>query len=475
MTTSQAQGPTDRADREDRYSPGSARQGGPTDPSHDEQLRRGILHTRVTTPVAALMTAVFLIAIVAVPIGQAVAEKVKGDESVLPDLFKRVPTREGLKQFEEDLEKASYAREQVRPRMQYLLTGYGGYGNNKAVIGRNHQWLFYQPGLVAVGGPGLLDRAILAARQKAALDQGSAPVYPDPRPAILDFHRYLARRGIALVIFPVPDKAALQPVELHGRGGGPHAGEPAANPDFARLVAELRRAGVGVFDPTPRRLEVGAAPRFLEQDTHWTPRWMEEVAAGLAHYLTEHGLLTAATTPTPTTTPTATPTRVWHSTLRTVTRVGDVVDMLGLPDGQTLFAPRDATIDEVRDASDVPFAASESAELLLLGDSFANVFSLGQMGWGEAAGLAPQLARALSRDVDVIAQNDAGASATRQLLWNALGAGDAGGAAGGAARGAATDRLTRKKVVVWEFASRELAVGNWKPLDWSAAAPQGSP
>jgi len=24
--------------------------------------------------------------------------------------------------------------------------------------------------------------------------------------------------------------------------------------------------------------------------------------------------------------------------------------------------------------------------------------------------------------------------------------------------------------VIWEFASRELAVGNWKPLDWSAAA-----
>ena len=130
--------------------------------------------------------------------------------------------------------------------------------------------------------------------------------------------------------------------------------------------------------------------------------------------------------------------------------------MLGLPEDQTLFAARGATVDEVHDATDALFAPSENAPLLLLGDSFANVFTLGQMGWGQAAGLAPQLARALGRDVDVIAQNDSGAYATRQLLWNAL--------------GAPGDRLTGKKVVIWEFASRELAVGNWKPLDWSVAA-----
>jgi alginate O-acetyltransferase complex protein AlgJ len=96
--------------------------------------------------------------------------------------------------------------------------------------------------------------------------------------------------------------------------------------------------------------------------------------------------------------------------------------------------------------------------VLLLGDSFTNVFSLEPMGWGEGAGLGPQLARALGRDVDVLAQNDSGAFATRQLLWNALAGGE--------------DRLAGKQVVVWEFASRELAVGNWKPLDWARARPE---
>lgn len=439
----------------------SARRGGPTDPSHDVELRRGILHTDVARPVAVLLVAVFVAAIVAVPVGQAVAEKVKGDESVFPDLFHQVPTRDSLRQFEEDLEKASYAREWVRPRLQARLTGYGRYGNSKAVIGHDHQWLFYQPGLVAVGGPGLLDDQILAARRKTGdgVDRGSTPPEPDPRPAILAFQRFLAARGIALVIFPVPDKAALQPVELHGRAGAVRAQAPAQNPDFARLVAELRRAGVLVFDPTPGSLDPGAPPRFLAQDTHWTPRWMEEVAGDLARLLTERALLPA---------PAPARIRTWRTSPRAVTRVGDIVDMLGLPEGQKLYVPRTITVDEVHAGDGDLFAPSETAELLLLGDSFTNVFSLGQMGWGEAAGLAPQLARALSRDVDVIAQNDSGAHATRQLLWTALGDRDAAGAP--------VDRLAGKKVVVWEFAARELAVGNWKPLDWSAAmATRGTP
>jgi alginate O-acetyltransferase complex protein AlgJ len=30
------------------------------------------------------------------------------------------------------------------------------------------------------------------------------------------------------------------------------------------------------------------------------------------------------------------------------------------------------------------------------------------------------------------------------------------------------DRLAGKKVVIWEFAARELAVGNWKPYRYEA-------
>jgi alginate O-acetyltransferase complex protein AlgJ len=53
--------------------------------------------------------------------------------------------------------------------------------------------------------------------------------------------------------------------------------------------------------------------------------------------------------------------------------------------------------------------------------------------------------------VDAILRNDNGAFAAREMLSRELAQGN--------------DRLAGKKVVVWQFAARELAVGDWKLLD----------
>ena len=396
----------------------------------------------------AMLVGVFIATIYAVPMVQAVRDQMSGEESVLRELFRRAPTRENLRQFEDDLEKASTPREWVRPRMQALLTRYGRYGNTKAIIGRDG-WLYYAPGVTAVGGPGFLHPALIASRQKDALDAGESAVHPDPRPAILSFARYLGSRGIRLVFFPVPDKASLQPVELHGRERSLSA-PPARNPDTDRLFRELEQAGVLVFDANPEVLRAGEPPRFLVQDTHWNARWMESVAADLGRFLVSRGAVAASQSG-------AAPR--FRLQDRTVTRLGDVADMLALGEGQTLFRPLSEAIHEVDDEKGAPFEPNEKASVLLLGDSFTNVFTLEQMGWGVSAGLGPHLARALDRDVDVIARNDAGAHATRQLLFNALAGGE--------------DRLAGKTVVIWELASRELAVGDFKPVDWDSLARPG--
>jgi hypothetical protein len=418
----------------------TARGGGPTDPSHDQELRRGILHTAITRPVALALAATFLLIIYGVPVAQAVLERVKGDDSMLLDLFKHAPTRASLKQYEEDLEKASYFKDAVQPQVQLALTRRGRAGNKRAVVARGG-WLYYLPGVLAVAGPGFLDPGVMAARQKAALDDGDGAVFPDPRPAVLGFHAALAARGIRLVLVPVPDKATLQPAELHGRVAGPVA--PAANLDYARFVAEMRAAGVMVFDAMPATLEPGEPPRFLVQDTHWTPAFMQSTAQSLAALIAENIGFPARTDPGPS----------WRTTPLAIERVGDIVDMLKLPEDQRLFRPQPVALVQVVDAEGKPWEAKPSADVLLLGDSFTNVFSLSTMGWGEAAGLAPQLALALGRDLDVIAQNDAGAFATRKTLSEALAAGE--------------DRLAGKRVVIWELASRELAVGDWRPFSYA--------
>jgi len=95
----------------------------------------------------------------------------------------------------------------------------------------------------------------------------------------------------------------------------------------------------------------------------------------------------------------------------------------------------------------------------LLGDSFSNIFSLNALGWGESAGFAEQLSLSFGgRPLDCILRNSDGAFATREILSREL------------ARG--RDRLAGKKLVIWEFADRELAFGDWKLLEMKLGQPQ---
>lgn len=411
--------------------------GGPTDPSHDDDLRRGIIRTEISRGVARVVVGVFLFAIASVPLSQSYLEKLAEEDSPLLDLFRRPPTAENLHQLEHDIEVASYAKTYVQPRLQGWLTRFGRVGNKRATIGHDG-WLYYTPGVQHVAGPGFLQRDLQSSRRKASLDAGDGAVEPDPLPAIFDFQRALAARGIRLVLFPVPDKAALQPAQLHGRG------EPSAvtdNPDTAAFIAQVRQRGVVVFDA---RAAVPAAPRapvFLVQDTHYTPAWMEQLAFALAQVVVQLGVLPPPAAPA-----------VLQAAPQTATRVGDLVDMLKLLDDQRQFSPRTVTVHQVQDAQGNPWESDPAADVLLLGDSFTNIFTLEGMGWGAAAGLGPQLSRALGRPLDVIAQNDSGAFATRQALARELAAGN--------------DRLAGKRVVIWQFASRELSNGDWKRLEW---------
>jgi alginate O-acetyltransferase complex protein AlgJ len=422
-----------------------SRVGGPTDPSHDQQLRRGIIATEVSRPVALGLCALFLLLIYGIPLSQALLEKLHGDDSSLLPLFQRRPNRDNLRQFEKELEQASLAKDFVQPRVQLLLSRLGGVGNKRAVIGRAG-FLFYTPGLQHLAGPSFLDGDFQRRRRLEAEADDSTEVHADPRPAILAFHAMLSRRGIKLVLFPVPDKTMLQPMQLHGRRAAGGSLPVAQNVGWHVLAAELRAHGVLVFDPTPRSLALADEPHFLAQDTHWTPRFMERVAHELAGFVT-----TTSSLPRPAMPP------ALHAVAQHAERVGDLVDMLKLTDDQALFRPQAVTIHQIQDASGEPWQPDEASDVLLLGDSFTNVFSMDTMGWGESAGLAPQLAFALGRGVDVIAQNDSGAFATRVALSRELSAGE--------------DRLAGKRVVIWEFASRELSVGDWKPVDWTLPPP----
>jgi alginate O-acetyltransferase complex protein AlgJ len=132
---------------------------------------------------------------------------------------------------------------------------------------------------------------------------------------------------------------------------------------------------------------------------------------------------------------------------REVTNSGDTVVMLDLPMGQRLYPPERVLTRRVLLSDGSAWRPDRGADVLVLGDSFSNIYSLASMGWGESAGFIEQVSYALARPVDRIVQNDDGAFATRAMLLRA-----------------GPERLAGKRVVIWQFAARELAFGDWRVL-----------
>jgi alginate O-acetyltransferase complex protein AlgJ len=352
------------------------------------------------------------------------------------EAWELLPPVDRIRHFENSLEEDSVISACVMPWTQWLLTGLGGAGNEKAYCGRG-PWLFYRPEVDYLTGRGFLDPAMLQRRSR-----GAGAVRPDPRPAIADFHRQLAARGIALIVMPVACKPMIHPE--HFAAGFDARSDVLQNPSYGQLREDLESQGILVFDESDAMIAAKrrGETQFLETDTHWRPEAMEAAAVRLAAFVRGHVALGPART-------------AYSRQEAQVENQGDIAVMLKLPAGQRLYAPQRVTIHPVTSAGGRPWQPAAGAEVLLLGDSYTNSYSVGAMGWGECAGLAEQLSFALQCPIDRISRNDSGAYATRAALRNEL------------LRGG--DRLAGTKLVVWEFAMRELGEGDWKLIELPAA------
>lgn len=338
-----------------------------------------------------------------------------------------------MQAFEDDLESSSLLRERLLPPVQLALSRTLGLGNEQAYLGRDG-WLFYRADVDHVTAPAFLDPAVLERRRFDESKPGD-PLDPDPLPALLALHQELAARGIRLLVVPTPVKPTLAPDRFSRRYDG-HS--TPRNPAEPRFVERLLEAGVAVLDPVPI-LEDGAeaSPEspYLTADTHWRPEAMERVARELAGRVEREGHFADAAL------------AGYREQVATTEGLGDIAVMLKLPEGRGVLDRESVQIRPVLTWEGGLWQPADEAEVLLLGDSFTNVFSDAGLGWGAGAGLAERLAFHLQRPVDRIARNAGGSHVTRRLLAQEL------------AR--APRRLERVKVVVYQFAVRELSQGDW--------------
>jgi alginate O-acetyltransferase complex protein AlgJ len=402
----------------------------------EEEADLALKNTKFTPGTRQALIALFLLTIVLVPTIQLIGEfRAAGSISRMPmvSILKSlpwVPHAEDLKRVERSLENESLVSQWLLPRMQYLLTVLMGAGNEQVYLGHD-PWLFYRADVDHVIGPPFLDPVRMRHRSQ------TSRVQADPVKAIVDFRNQLAGREIDLVVVPVWVKPSVEGEMLavsnanrvEARGALP-------NPSFNVFKARLERAKVRLFDPAPSLMERGTnRPLYLETDTHWRPETMEFVAERLADFLQ---LAPAAGSTSPT------------IIEKEIVARGDIAAMLKLSRADKFFPPERVTIRQVVTGNAL-WRPSKEADVLLLGDSFSNIFSFEAMGWGESAGFAEHLSFALRRPIDCILRNSDASFATREILSNEL------------ARG--RDRLAGKKLVIWEFAARELSFGNWKLLD----------
>ncbi len=438
--------------------------------SREEIAKLEVGHTDVTRGVAACLVLLFLALIVAVPIRDQLREATPvffRAAHILPaagelgEAAREAGVLGGVKavnarmlrdihQFEDAIEDESPLSNALIPPMQSVLMARLGASNENAYRGRDG-WLFFRPGVDYLTGPGFLEPRTLRTRARMG-DEWNPPPQPDPVEAIVAFRDQLSRFGVELLLMPAPVKPMIYAEKLTRRYGDGH--RVLQNPSYGPFLARLRECGVRCCDVSAALMlakERGEGDLFLATDTHWTPKGLAVAAQTLANSIRNEKVLPerAAT--------------AYTRMAKEVENLGDIARMLKLPEDQQFYAPECVEVAEIRHPDGQLWTPVEDADVLLLGDSFANIYAFDGMGWGEHAGLAAQLSAELERPVDAICINDSGAFATRRELSREL------------ARG--RNRLAGKKLVVWEFAMRELAVGDWKTdieLTLGAAVAEGA-
>lgn len=343
-----------------------------------------------------------------------------GRWSVL-SLFRQVPTHASLKQFESDLSRDSELGTLARTAYQTLLVLGFREGNEKVLVGRQG-FLFFRKEVEMASGPGFLGRRAVVRRGSDAEER----VASDPEGAISAYHRELQARGIHLVFVPIPLKPFLYPERVWPgyRGAG-----PAWNRDYDLFRSRLAQAGVDVLDVTDDLWRAKAEGEvFLHADTHWTPLGLgvaaDRIAAHLRPILGDGGAS-------------------FPSQAVPVTSGGDLLRMMDLWPGRSPFPPQTVV------ATHVSVPGAEESPVLLLGDSFSNIYSRKELGWGECGGLSEQLALRLGLPVQALALNGGGATAVRQLLSRK------------------PVLLRYKRVVVWACSARDLFDESvaWEPVE----------
>ncbi len=345
-----------------------------------------------------------------------------------------------INDYEKNLEDSSILRNGILPWAQKFLIETLSTGTEEVYLGLD-DWLFYRLDFESVVGPGFLSPQWILKRKNSAKSPGSEPS-PDPLPAIIDLKNQLEKRGIALIVMPTPVKFTVEADKF-----APESGKsfPIHNASYGDFINRLEENGVIVFDSADYLMRLKKERPdgiYLKTDTHWRPETVSYIASELARFIKEKNLIDS----------TDSQSYQYKKSSKEIVNSGDIARLFKAQDALSGKFSEKVEIAQVLDGVK-NWKTKKKSRILLIGDSFTNIFSLEGMGWGDSAGLAEQISFAMKEDMDVLSRNDAGAFASREMLALEIRHGN--------------DRLEGKKLLIWQFSERELVFGDWKiiPLE----------
>jgi len=352
-----------------------------------------------------------------------------------PSIDRNQPNlQDHLRSFEAELEAAPYAIA-IRRWMQGKLTAGFREGNSKTLIGKEGR-MYYQAAVDCLVGYGPLKP-----EPDSVMKNPDRASWNPPVPVINKFAAQLRERGIELMIVPVPVKSMIYPEGI-GRGDWE---KPVHHRDQEALYEKLRDAGIELVDLSGLFWEMKKTDEvFLRQDTHWSQLAMQKAAAVVAEKIKS---------------------KPWFDLVKTDLQslqtkaerqhIGDLVEMLDLAEPKDLFQVETQALTMVRAAAKgVELSGNRQSPIVLLGDSFVNIYDDPGIGFGSpewkpasgnesenriGAGFAQHLALALQTPVDVYAANGGGATQVRKDFADQP-----------------DNEVRAKKLVVWVLASRDL-------------------
>lgn len=364
---------------------------------------------------------------------------------------------ERLRGYDSSVAAAAFT-DAPRRLTQQVLTDLLKKGNDRVLMGKDG-WLFYRPEIQALTGYGPLDPEPHSVSRDPALLDWEAPLRP-----IMEFGDQLKARGVALWLVPVPMKPSIYPEMLSGAA----TLKPLRHTKAHSFFEKLQGAGwIQVKDPAEllfaaKSGDATDGPVYLKDDTHWTTRGMSLTADFLAAEVRAQPWFAGqGGAPWPV------------EIVRSTAGHGDLVEKLGLSRPERFQTSRQENLSVVKLPANTPSITDSASPVVLIGDSFVNIFDDPSLGFGHSdekprtgAGLAGNLAARLGMPLDVHAVNGEGASGVRRWL---------------AQRGESAVRS--KKLVIWVIAERDLILSrsvakanriNWDYVTFAPDPPSGT-